>query len=217
MPFADCVQSTAAQPRCSSVYYAPELSPLGNAFNSQDNVPQYNYPPPVAAYDYQPLPYPMPWVQYPGQIVACYTPNVDINGPPWTQYCTHMNSLTVAPNQTMLLDVEQPDASYTHARDDTDPAAVVDQGTISGIPHMLQPIASDLDSTSPQQLNDLHTSITSSTDPLRDESTPYFPGQVAGRNHQLQRLTDAWTAAAEQSSFECDACGKDCKTRAALR
>jgi hypothetical protein len=198
----------------SSANYVPELDFFGDAFDSQSNLPQYNYPPPIAAHNHRPLPYLKPSVRTPDQIVACHPPSVGCTEAAWAPRYSHANSLTVGPNQVGLVNVGHRDRPRARARGDSE--AVVDQSTLSTTSYTLQSVTSHHNSAQLQPQTEFQTS-TLANDPFRDASTPYVPGVIVRRGGHLQDLTDVLTAVVEQSTFACSYCKKDCKTKSALR
>jgi hypothetical protein len=181
----------------------------------QFNVPQYHYPPPIAAHNNQPLPYPKPSVRTPDQIIACYPSRFGCTETAWAPHYSHTNSLTVGPNQVGLANVGHRNRTCARARGGSE--AAVDQSTLSITADTLQSVAvaSHQSSAQLQPQTESRTSI-SANDPFRDASTPYVPGTIVRRNGDLQDLTDVLTAVVERRIFACSDCNKDCKTKSAL-
>ena len=135
----------------------------------------------------------------------------------WTQDCLHTANPTIAPSQTTLRHEKDRHDAYLQTRNTTGMVIEVDQDTQPGISSQPQMPTRYQDYVYPQPLSEFRMTIQSTTDTLRDDSTPYVAGYVTGREVELQRKTDVLTAVVERPSFACDICPKKCKSRSDLR
>lgn len=199
----------------------PRSRPIHDIFQTSPytdtHVPQYSYPPPTVAFNYQLLPYPEPSIRTSEQIVACLTSRDTHLKDAWTQRCTYADSQTIAPTQTILQHTQGQGGSHHRTSHNFRFVPAAGHCRQPDVPRLIEPAPANQDISHLQPPSEPREPTPSTSDPCRDESTPYIPVHAVGREKKVQRLANALTAIAEGAGFVCDDCGKHCNTKSSLR
>lgn len=184
----------------------PEHSFFAEAFVSQEDTGQYEYPPPDDALDGPTTPYQNPSgtphkpATYRQSIVEDVYATSDSaserNMPPVTRHLA---------------------TSCTHIRDDSGLGSSFGSSTLVSTPSDAQYTATKDHAGTSQSLQGMGSSIEPIRNLFQDDSSPYVAGGIGDRRRELEHRTEALTSIVDLNSFVCDQCGKTWKDKPSLR